>query len=85
MTLIEWLLVGILISSALNGLQNLSQRRTVNKLNSEVAKRQAEYMDWLKEARIKELESMVELAKGSDALAQILTDIKATNPEFLKG
>jgi hypothetical protein len=84
MTLTEWLLLGILVISGFNAVQNLSQRRTVNKLNEGVAESRAKYLEWEKETRIEELKTMAELAKASELLAKVVGEVKEAYPEIGK-
>jgi hypothetical protein len=84
MALTEWLLLGILVCSGFNALQNLLQRRTVNKMNENVAESRAKYLEWEKETRIEELKTLAELAKGSELLTKLLGEIKEAYPEIVE-
>jgi hypothetical protein len=85
MTLAEWLLLGILVATAVNVAMNAMQRRTVNKLNEGVAESRAKYLEWEKETRIEELKTLAELAKGSELLTKVMGEIKEAYPEIAEG
>jgi hypothetical protein len=84
MTLTEWILLGILVATAVNVAMNAMQRRTVNNLNKGVTESRAKYLEWEKETRIEELKTLAELAKGSELLAKVMGEVKEVYPEIGK-
>jgi len=75
MTMVEWLLLGILVTSCVRLWFMVGDRNHVHKMNAKVGKMQG---DWVKETaaiRKAELAELAELAKGSDTIRDLLSDI----------
>ncbi len=85
MNLIEWLVLLILVTSVIRMLEGFRQGRIVKqmnlrvtKINEDASKHRDEWEANLAEMRKEEIESMIELSKGSKLLADIIKEFTSS-------